>query len=91
MEHILIDNYFTISNYQEAAVDCQWNAWGPYSACSVTCGDGTQTKTRTKSVEESGGGTCSGEDKKTVSCNDGECISPGIPSLTITIRDVFII
>lgn len=33
-----------IFNYQGAVVDCQWNALEPYSACSVACGEGTQTK-----------------------------------------------
>ena len=79
MEHILIAIYFMIFNYQGAVVDCQWNAWEPYSACSVACGEGTQTKKRTKSVEESGGGTCSGEYEKTISGNDGQCTSPGNP------------
>ena len=79
MEHILIAIYFTIFNYQGAVVDCQWNVWEPYSACSVACGEGTQTKTRTKSVEEFGGGTCSGEYEKTISCYEGQCTSPGNP------------
>ena len=89
-KHILIASNCTISNYQGAAVDCQWNVWEPYTTCSVTCGEGSQTKTRTKSIEESGGGTCSGENEMTVSCYEGECTSPGNPSLSINVRDVLL-
>ena len=85
-KHILIASNFTILNYQGAAVDCQWNAWNAASNCSATCGEGTRTKKRTKSVEESGGGTCSGENEKTVSCYEGECTIPGNPSLSFSIR-----
>ena len=39
-------------------------------------------------MEESGGETCSGENEKTVSCYEGECTSPGNPSLSVNIRDI---
>lgn len=65
--------------YQGAVVECQWNASEPFSACSVACGEGTQTKTRTKSVEESVGGACSGEYEKTISCYERQYFSPGNP------------
>ena len=76
---LLIVTYNILSNYQIYVADCEWNVWETYSACSVTCGEGTKTKSRTKSVEESGGGMCSGEYEKTISCYEGQCTSPGNP------------
>ena len=84
-----MQGYFSVAGGLSCAVDCQWNAWDAESDCSVTCGEGSRTKTRTKSVEESGGGTCSGEKVKTVSCYEGECTIPGNPSLSFNIRDIF--
>ena len=31
------------------SVDAQWNTWGSFGACSLTCGPGTGTETRTRS------------------------------------------
>ena len=67
---IKIKHYFL-----EPPVDCSWGDWSEYSACSVTCGGaGTQTRTRSKAVEASGGGfDCAGPTEETTSCNNGEC------------------
>jgi len=60
---------------REPPVDCSWGDWSEYSTCSVTCGGaGTQTRTRSKAVEASGGGfDCAGPTEETTSCNNGEC------------------
>ena len=50
--------------------------WGSYSTCPVTCGGGTQIKTRTKLVVEDHGGTCSGLSHQDQLCNNDPC--PGI-------------
>ena len=50
--------------------------WGSYSTCPVTCGGGTQIKTRTKLVVEDHGGTCSGLSHQDQLCNKDPC--PGI-------------
>ena len=70
-----------LSNYLIIVVTCEWNAWDSTSYCSVTCGEGTQTQRRTKSVEEAAGGTCSGINRKTISCTKDECTTLGTPLL----------
>lgn len=51
------------------AVNCEWNDWDTASACSATCGPGTQS--RIKKTVENDEGTCSGD--ATRPCNDGAC------------------
>ena len=42
-------------------VDCVWYAWGEWSTCSTECGEGQQSRTRTKMTEaENGGAQCVG-------------------------------
>ncbi|CAH1793552.1 unnamed protein product, partial [Owenia fusiformis] len=50
-----------------------WSAWG---ACSTTCGDGDQTRTRAcdNPAPANGGLECNPSDlTETQSCNDGDC------------------
>lgn len=51
-----------------APINCQWSAW---SACSVPCGGGTQTRTIVVQAQN-GGAQCEGSDTKT--CNPQACI-----------------
>lgn len=47
--------------------------FGEYTACSVTCGDGTRSRTRTMLQEPSGDGeTCEALQESEV-CNLGSC------------------
>ena len=52
-----------------------WTEWSPWSSCSVTCGDGTQTSKRTCSDPGETGGSCdeSQETSKTQQCRSGQC------------------
>ena len=59
--------------YIVAAVHCEWNDWQT-GDCSLTCGGGTLTKTRTPKVDaEHGGENCTGHTEITESCNVQEC------------------
>ena len=53
-------------------VNCEWSDW-QVGECSVTCGGGTRTNTRSKTVEEKNGGSCIGEPKPTEDCNKQNC------------------
>merc|ERR1712212_1235711 len=54
-------------------VDCTWGPWGTWSACSKTCGGGTRTQTRIKSVVEANGGDCIGKNQQEETCNQEKC------------------
>ena len=47
----------------------EWSEWSEWSQCSVTCGEGTQTRTR----HCTGDGECPGEDRESRECKDRTC------------------
>ncbi|KAL5020052.1 hypothetical protein ScPMuIL_002944 [Solemya velum] len=55
-------------------VDGKWSDWIPGS-CSVTCGSGVKTNTRTctNPAPQYGGAECDGDDKQTETCDAGHC------------------
>ena len=53
-------------------IPCEWSEWAR-GDCSVECGAGIRTKTRSKTVEEKDGGTCVGETTEIEDCKDREC------------------
>ena len=58
------------------AVHCVWNDW-VIGVCSVTCGEGVRTNTRTqKEAAQFGGVECEGLASSSESCYDQDC--PGI-------------
>ena len=53
---------------------CVWNEWGEWSDCTVTCGGGTKTKTRTVLKEATNGGpACDGEAEEQEACSTDNC------------------
>ncbi|XP_078693729.1 uncharacterized protein LOC144923237 [Branchiostoma floridae x Branchiostoma belcheri] len=54
-------------------VDGYWTDWSPWSACSVTCGVGTETRDRTctNPAPTNGGADCDGLDQETQDCDTG--------------------
>jgi len=54
-------------------IDCEMSDWGSLSACSMSCGGGTQWQTRTVVVGHQHAGTQCGSTKYTTDCNQQAC------------------
>ena len=57
------------------SVDGQWSEWGAWSACTETCGGGTQTRTRlcNNPAPSNGGSDCTGDSQQSQACNTDAC------------------
>ena len=53
-------------------MDCEWSDW-QIGQCSVTCGRGNRTNTRSKLLKEKNGGVCTGEATAQEVCNNPGC------------------
>ncbi|XP_078703551.1 SCO-spondin-like [Branchiostoma floridae x Branchiostoma belcheri] len=53
-----------------------WSRWTPWSACSVTCSNGTQYRYRSCSTPPPPGG-CQGDSQEHTSCDAGPCVYDG--------------
>ncbi|WAR18814.1 MLP-like protein [Mya arenaria] len=62
-------------NDGQCPIDGGYTLWSDWNACSVTCGDGTQSRSRTCTNPEPqfGGQDCIGVFTESQSCNDGQC------------------
>ena len=60
-----------------SAVDGNWTVWGDWELCSVTCGGGAQSRSRTctNPPPRYGGRDCTGDSNDVRSCNDHPCPS----------------
>ncbi|MDD9935209.1 MAG: thrombospondin type-1 domain-containing protein [Myxococcales bacterium] len=57
----------------DCPVDCVVSEWAEWSACSVACGGGTQTRTRTVTTEADNGGAACPELEDSGACNEQPC------------------
>ena len=57
-------------------VDGVWNDWESWSSCSLSCGNGSQSRNRTCIGPYYGGMMCNGSDTEIQECNTHHC--PGI-------------
>lgn len=58
-------------------VDGQWATWGSWTTCSVTCGGGSQSRTRTctNPAPQYNGSPCPNSASSTQACNTHHCPS----------------
>lgn len=61
-------------------IDGGWSAWSAWGSCSVSCGGGTKTRTRTctNPAPAYGGANCAGSSSESTSCNTHSCWQPTI-------------
>ena len=59
-----------------APVDGSWGSWTEWTSCSVTCGGGTQRRSRQcdDPPPRRGGTECPGSDEEIQSCNTENCL-----------------
>lgn len=62
-------------------VDGVFTAWGNWSACSLTCGNGTQSRNRSCEGPYFGGKNCTGDWGQTKDCNTFPCPGKYISNL----------
>ncbi|XP_071151058.1 uncharacterized protein [Mytilus edulis] len=62
-------------NTQVCIIDGAWSQWGNFGQCSVTCGGGQYTRSRTCSdpYPQNGGLSCSGDSSEFTNCNTQAC------------------
>ncbi|KAK3095541.1 hypothetical protein FSP39_015906, partial [Pinctada imbricata] len=65
----------TSCNTHTCAVNGNWGSWGSYGGCTVTCGGGTKTRSRScnNPAPAHGGQDCSGSGSSSASCNTHHC------------------
>lgn len=70
-------NLFIIVNWIKKLilVDGGWSEWEAFSECSVSCGGGEKTRSRTCTNPEpaNGGADCEGDYSETMACNEQGC------------------
>ena len=59
--------------YNVTLVNCQWESWGSWSACSITCGTGSKVRIRRILSYEENGGTCTGDSIEVSQVDCGTC------------------
>ncbi|XP_078485768.1 uncharacterized protein LOC100177897 [Ciona intestinalis] len=63
-----------VCNTECCPVTCQWSSWNPFNSCSVSCGGGNQSRSRSVAISAlCGGSSCAGEPTDTRLCNTLYC------------------
>ena len=71
--NILHDKFVSICSFMPCVVNCVWDQW-IIGDCSVTCGEGTRTNTRTQNeTAQFGGDECDGSTSAIENCKEQEC------------------
>lgn len=65
-------------NTEDCPVDGSWFPWTQWSLCTLTCGNGTQTRNRTCDDPLFGGANCTGDDTEIRHCNEHHCPVDGV-------------
>nr|XP_022339845.1 semaphorin-5B-like [Crassostrea virginica] len=62
-------------NTHNCPIDGQWTSWGSYGSCTVTCGGGSQSRSRscTNPAPQYGGASCVGFTSSSQACNTHNC------------------
>ncbi|XP_069105026.1 SCO-spondin-like isoform X1 [Argopecten irradians] len=62
-------------NTNACPIDGSWSSWGSYGTCSVTCGGGTMSRSRscTNPRPQYGGASCGSADTSSATCNTHNC------------------
>jgi len=58
---------------EHCPVDCKWNSWSEWGACSKSCGGGLRKQSRDSEWARFGGAECDGNDTKSEVCNEDDC------------------
>ena len=56
-------------------VNCVWGVWNQWGGCSKNCGGGQRSRSRTKIIPQSNGGSCPGSGSENRPCNTQKCES----------------
>ena len=59
-------------------IDCSVSVWGDWGACSATCGGGTQSRSRSVTVQRANGGQSCPSLVETRACNEDQCPGPNV-------------
>ncbi|XP_048748271.1 coadhesin-like [Ostrea edulis] len=67
-------------NTNPCPIDGNWGSWGNWDTCTVTCGGGTQQRTRTCSdpAPQYNGADCTGDSTSSQTCNTNPCPIDGL-------------
>ena len=71
------NSYLCILEEIHSVANAEWSTWGSWTKCSVTCGNGTQSKSRKCETEQQSTdmtSLCTGNGTETQACTEKECL-----------------